>query len=817
MLKFKAAALLMLMSTAIFAQNTVSGSVRDGRGQSLIGASVQLEELKKVTVTDEFGRFIFTRVADGNYTLVIRYVGFADARQNVTVSGSGVTVPVVLEENATVTDEVVVTATRANEKTAITYTDVNKQTIQKQNFGQDLPFILNWTPSVVTTSDAGAGIGYTGIRIRGSDATRVNVTINGIPYNDSESQGTFWVNISDIASSAQSIQIQRGVGTSTNGAGAFGATLNLQTNTRNDEPYAKIISSAGSFGTFRTTLGFGTGLIKDKWVIDGRVGKINSDGYIDRATSDLRSYYFSVGYYAGKTMIKAIAFGGRERTYQAWYGVPRSRLNNDQEGMLATAANEGWNEEQTQHLLSSDSRTFNPYTYKDQVDNYQQDHLQLHFSQSISEALTANVSLHSTPGKGYYEEYRIDNDLEDYGIEPVVIGGSTIESTDLIRRRWLDSDFYGLTFSLNYEKSKLNWVTGGGWNRYACDHFGEIIWAEVSPVPAGFRYYYNFGDKRDLNIYSKAVYDFTDKLSAFLDLQYRRIDYKTYGIENKLNELSIKSDFNFFNPKIGLTYFINDNNHVYASASIGNREPVRDDFTDAIGSKTPESESMIDIEAGYKTKGESYLLSANVYGMYYDNQLVLTGKVNDVGSSIRTNVPKSHRIGVEVDGAVRLSRHLSINANVTLSENKIDEFNEVVYDYGLAFDEYNEVTIQHKDTDISFSPSIIAGSGVSFKPIKNIEATLLSKYVGRQFLDNTSNPDRQIDAYFVNDFRVSYTARPTFMKEISFSVLVNNVFDEVYESNGYTWAYRGGGQEYREYYYYPQAGRNFMLMLSLTF
>lgn len=807
----------MMMSTAMFAQHTLSGIVRDGRGQALIGASVKLEELKKVTVTDEFGRFFFTRVADGNYTLAIRYIGFADANQPITLSGSDASIQIVLEENATVTDEVVVTATRASEKTAITYTDVNKQTIQKQNFGQDLPFILNWTPSVVTTSDAGAGVGYTGIRVRGSDATRVNVTINGIPYNDSESQGTFWVNISDIASSAQSIQIQRGVGTSTNGAGAFGATLNLQTNTRNDEAYAKIISSIGSFGTTRTTLGFGTGLIREKWVIDGRVGKINSDGYIDRATSDLRSYYFSAGYYAGKTMIKAITFGGRERTYQAWYGVPRSRLNNDLEAMLVTASNEGWNEEQTQHLINSDSRTFNPYTYKDQVDNYQQDHFQLHVSQGLSEALNLNVSLHYTPGKGYFEEYRIDNDLEDYGLEPIDVGGSTIESTDLIRRRWLKSDFYGATFSLTYEKENFNLIAGGGWNRYACDHFGEIIWADAVPITPNYRYYYNFGDKRDFNLYTKAIFDFTQKLSGFVDVQYRRIDYKTYGIENKLNQLDVNSAFNFLNPKAGLTYFMNDNNHVYASGSVGNREPVRDDFTDAPAGKTPKSESMIDVEAGYKTKGESYLLAANVYGMFYKDQLVLTGQVNDVGASLRTNVPKSHRIGIELDGAVRFSRYVSLNANVTLSENKIDQFNEVIYDYGAAFDEYNEVTIPHKKTDISFSPSIIAGSGLSFKPIKNIDLTLLSKYVGRQFLDNTSNPDRQIDAYFVNDFRASYTARPRFMKEIALSLLVNNIFDEVYESNGYTWAYRGGGEEYREHYYFPQAGRNFMLMLSLTF
>ena len=812
-------AAVMLLSARVYAQEfSIAGSVRDAKNnQVLTGATLQLEGTSRATVADAFGRFRFDKIAAGEYTVLVKFIGYADKSEKVSVSSSGVDIAIALQESFVMTDEVVVSATRADEKTPATFTNVNREAIQKQNFGQDLPFLLNWTPSAVVTSDAGTGIGYTGIRIRGSDATRINVTVNGIPYNDAESLGTFWVDVPDIAASSQSIQVQRGVGTSTNGGGAFGASINLQTNTRNDVPYATLMSSAGSFGTFRNSLSFGTGLLNDHWVIDGRVSKINSDGFIDRATADLQSYYFSAGFYSGNTMIKAITFGGKERTYQAWYGVPQSRLQNDTEAMLMTASNEGWNEEQTNNLLTSDSRTFNPYTYKNQVDDYKQDHYQLHFSQRLADAFTANVSLHYTPGKGYYEEYRYNNKLSDYGLSPVTIGDSTITSTDLVRRRWLKNDFYGFTYSLNYEKDKLNAIVGGGWNRYDGDHYGQIVWAQVSAVPTEYQYYFNNGDKRDFNIYGKTTYSFTDRLNAYVDLQYRRVTYTATGIENKQNTINVDADFNFFNPKAGVTFAVSDNQVAYASYSIANREPVRDDFVDAPGGRTPKSENLKNLEAGYKIMGKNYMLKANYYLMDYRDQLVLTGQVNDVGASIRTNVDKSYRMGIELEGALKISERFSWNANVTLSRNKIKEFTEVYYDYGAGFDEYNEVRVTHRDTDISFSPNVIAGSGLNYKVFKNLEATLLTKYVGSQYLDNTSNSQRSIDAYVVNDLRFSYTVHPTFMKEIALSFLINNILEEEYESNGYTWGYAGGGQQFRENYYFPQAGRNFMALFTLKF
>jgi iron complex outermembrane receptor protein len=814
--KFMCATVCVLLSVVCVAQHTITGSVSEiKKNQSLAGASVHLVESNLFTTTDEMGHFSFNNVKPGEYAVKVTYMGYADHVEIITVNGDVNTV-FSLRESSIITDAVVVNATRATDKTPTTFTTITKESIQKQNFGQDLPFLINWTPSVVTTSDAGTGVGYTGIRIRGSDATRINVTINGIPYNDAESMGTFWVDIPDIASSSQSIQIQRGVGTSTNGAAAFGATINLQTNLRQDNPYAEVVNSFGSFNTRRHTLNFGSGLLNNHWVIEGRLSKIASDGFIDRATADLNSYYLSAAFYAGNTMLKGIFFGGRERTYQSWYGVPESRLKNDIEAMEATALNEGWNENQIQNLLTSNSRTFNPYQYKNQVDNYGQDNYQLHFSQKLNDAFTLTSALHYTPGKGYYEEYRHAQDFEDYGISPIMIGDSTVESSDLIRRRWLDNHFYGFTYSFNYDKNNWNLVLGGGWNRYTGDHFGEIIWAEVSPVPTEHRYYFNSGDKRDFNTYLKANYQLSVNINAFLDLQYRGVTFNAAGIENTQNTIRTDETFNFFNPKAGLTYSITNNQQLYASFSIANREPVRDDFVDNPG-KTPKHESLQNLEIGYRRTTLQHVLHVNYYLMNYKNQLVLTGQLNDVGASVRTNVAKSYRSGMEIESLLKLTKKLQWNANLTLSQNKIAEFKEVLYDYGTNFDEYNLVERTHKNSNISFSPNVIAGSQLLYAPVDGAEIGLLTKYVGKQYLDNTSNNHRSFDNYLVNDIRLRYVWKPSFMKEISISLLMNNILNEAYESNGYTWGYLAGTTEARENYYYPQAGRNFMAMISLKF
>lgn len=816
MLKVRLVAVAMMLLLQAHAQQALRGSVKDAKNEPLIGATVTLVKAGTVTVTDANGNFTFPFATDGNYEVEVRFVGFQTKRAVLSNGGENT---VSLEEAVFVTDEILVTATRALENSPTTFNNINKATIEKQNFGQDIPFVLNWTPSLVTTSDAGAGVGYTGLRIRGSDATRINVTINGIPLNDSESQGVFWVNTPDLASSTQSIQVQRGVGTSSNGAGAFGASVNIQTNVLNEKPYANIVNSAGSFNTWRHTVAFGSGLINDRFAFDGRLSQITSDGFIDRGSSDLKSYYLAGGYYGKKTLLKAIVFGGREITYQSWNGVPESRLKNDQAGMLETASIEGWNAAQTQNLLNSNSRTFNLYTYPNQVDNYRQDHYQLHFSHRINASLTANAALHYTRGGGYYEEFRLNNKYSDYGLPSVTIGSETFNRSDLVRRRWLDNYFYGVTWSMNYGSGILNFTLGGGLNKYDGDHFGEIIWSALPMnVPKDYRYYFNNGKKTDFNVFWKNTIAITDKLSAFVDLQYRRIDYQTAGRENRQFDFSIAQDFNFFNPKAGLTYAINSQNQFYTSYAIANREPVRDDFVDGASTRAPKHETLGNLEFGWRRKSDRYSLNLNYYLMNYTNQLVLTGAVNDVGASIRTNVPDSYRTGIELDGTIQLSDRLRWNANVTLSQNKIKQFTEVLYDYGVNFDEYNEVKNVYTDTDISFSPSVIAGSVISVLPAKGLELSLLTKYVGSQFLDNTSNTKRQIDAYFVNDVRLSYSLKQPFMRELSLSLLVNNVLDHEYESNGYTYGYFGGlANAYRQNYYYPQAGRNYLVMVAMRF
>lgn len=797
----------MMLTTSALAQN-IRGSVHDAASkQALTGATVQVENTNTVAVTDEQGLFSITVPAKGKHILIVKFLGYET--QRVAIEGTQTNeLNIVLKEGFVLTDEVVIRSTRADVKSPTTFLNVEKPTLEKQNFGQDLPFVLNWTPSVVTTSDAGAGIGYTGLRIRGSDATRINVTINGIPYNDSESQGTFWVNMPDISSSTQSIQIQRGVGTSTNGGSSFGGSINLQTDARNEKPHAELINSFGSFGSRRHTLGFGTGLIKNKIAIDGRLSQIASDGFIDRASSDLRSYYFSGAYYGKNTIIKALAFGGQERTYQSWYGVPASRLNNDVEAMEQTVLNEGWNEEQRQNLLNSNSRTFNPYTYENQVDDYGQYHYQLHVSQQISSSLTGNIAIHYTKGSGFYEEYRYDDDFENYGLSNPIVDGVPVESSDMIRRRWLDNDFYGTTYSLAYDQNEWNLVFGGAWNRYVGDHFGEVLWSAVPNVPSGYQYYFNIGDKHDFTTFLKANYQVTTQLNAYLDLQYRGVSYKASGKENKQFDFLVNESYNFFNPKAGLTYAFNEGSQVYASVALANREPVRDDFVDNPGA-TPQHENMTNLEMGYRKTTRTLMLYANFYYMNYSNQLVLTGALNDVGANIRTNVDKSHRAGIEVEGTLKISSKFNWSANLTLSENKIENFTEVVYDDG------NAVSNAYKNTDISFSPNTIAGSIFSYTPFAKAEVSLLTKYVGRQYLDNTSNKERSIDAYLINDIRVSYVWTPSFVKEITVSLLVNNIFNEEYESNGYTWGYQSGGTAFRENYYYPQAGTNFLAMLAI--
>lgn len=779
---FVAAALLW--TTGAYAQKfAIRGTIRDEqRKEALPGATVQIENSSHFAVADENGYFEIKGLSSGNYTVVVRFLGYAQKKERLTLE-SDVELSIAMEASSQMTEEVVVYAIRANDKIPTTFTHVNKQAIEKQNFGQDIPMLLNWTPSMVTTSDAGAGVGYTGLRIRGTDASRINVTVNGIAMNDSESQGVFWVNTPDLASSVQSIQIQRGVGTSTNGSGAFGATVSVQTDALSRDPYAEGLASLGSFNTQRYTFKGSTGLIKDRWSFDGRVSKITSDGYVRRATSDLNSYYLSGGYYGNKTIVKAILFGGHEETYQAWNGLDQVTMDLDRRFNYSGA-------------IYDDTGDIVEF-YDREVDDYRQDHFQLHASRQLSAYWNGNISVHYTYGRGYFEQYRQDALFADLGLPNITIGNTTVESSDVVVRRWLDNDYYGTTFSANYIKNKTNLTIGGAYSKYDnARHFGEIIWAEFAVnSPIRHVYYDGESEKTDFNFFGKWSYSVTDQLTSFVDLQYRLVKYTTEGTDNDQNSYSVKDDFNFFNPKIGLSYSVSTNSVLYTSYAIANREPNRTDYLD--GNEKPKSERLGNLEFGWRKTSSRFAFEANYYLMNYSDQLVLTGQINDVGSPIRANVGKSYRTGIELSGAFNLSEKISWNANVTWSVNKNKNY--------TILDEANNAT--NKNTSIILSPSWIGGNQFTWTVFKNFQAALLSKYVGKQYLDNTENETVALDDYFINDLRLSYFFRPNGFNKIELGLLVNNIFDVQYTSNGYGYA----GTPY----FYPQAGINFLAMLSV--
>jgi iron complex outermembrane recepter protein len=789
--KFYQKALFVLLAIIFssfisFSQAFLTGSVKERElNTPLAGASVYWQNTNIGTRTDQNGTFKIAQLSAENQ-LVISFIGFeklvlseSDLQKNPELEFS-------LEKSTYQSDEVVVNATRANANSGMAFSNVTKEDLAKRNSGQDLPILLNFTPSLITTSDAGAGIGYTGLRIRGTDATRINVTVNGIPINDAESQGVYWVNMPDFASSVSSIQIQRGVGTSSNGAGAFGGTINIQSNEFTKEPYAEINSSAGSFNSFKNTIKIGSGLIGNHFTFDGRLSKISSDGFVDRAFSNLKSYYLSGAYFGKKSFFRLNAFSGAEKTYQSWNGIDEATLKTN--------------------------RKFNSFTYENQTDNYQQDHYQFLTNHSLSNNWSLNANLHYTKGFGYYEEFKEDEKFSSYGLPDVIIGAETIKRTDLIRQKWLDNDFYGTTFSIDYQSfKKLSTSLGGGYNIYDGLHFGDIIWAKFAPEK-GFRWYKNKTLKTDFNLYSKTNFQISDKINIYTDLQIRTVDLDMNGTANQLQDISQKHKYTFFNPKFGATANVSDKIQTYISFSIGQKEPNRTDFVDKDKLENPKAEKLQDLELGIKYNSGQGAFSINGFWMNYVDQLVVTGAINDVGNPIRTNIPKSLRAGIEIEYNYSFSTKLAWAANATFSKNKVSDFIELIPDY-----EGSNLIVNHKKADIAFSPNTILGSQLVFKPLKQLELALLSKYVGKQYLDNTSNESRKLNPYFTNDVRVLYDLKPTNFPKISLGLYLNNVLNEQYENNGYTYSYLYENQVTTENFYYPQAGRNFMVSASLKF
>ena len=695
-----------------------------------------------------------------------------------------------LQGTKQVLDEVIVQSVRVKYSSPISHSNISKSEMSSRNLGQDLPVLLNFLPSVVTTSDAGAGIGYTGIRIRGVSPQSTNITINGIPFNDPESHGTFWVNLPDFTSSIESLQVQRGVGTSTNGSGAFGASINILTDAISKNPYAEISNSIGSYNTLKHTVKFSTGQLNDSFELSGRLSKIDSDGYIDRAYSDLKSYFIQGAYIKGNTLIKALTFGGHEKTYQSWDGV-----SNDQ-------------------LL--ENRRQNPLTYENEIDNYKQDHYQLHWNQKLNEKWSTNLGLNYTYGRGYFEQYREADLVDTYGgivDSDTDQNGNLTGTTDLIRRRWLDNNFYVLNASTNYNSSKLNLMFNTSYSTYSGDHFGEVIWARNFSKGSSIRdrYYDGNGKKTDFSLFAKGSLILNNAFEFYADFQLRNINYKTTGYTSDLVNMLLDESYSFFNPKFGLYYKLSSQSMVYGSYSRANREPSRSDFE---SNENIKPEQLNDFEIGWRFRKDGLSLNINTYYMLYNEQLVLTGELDDVGSPIRTNSGSSYRMGIEAEARIKLSEFFLMNTNVTLSSNKnkqtLSKFDGKIVDFGK--------------TNISFSPDFIASNTIVFSPKDNLDISFLSKYVGKQYMGNIDADNSILDSYFVNDLNFNYKINPnkTF-KEIIISGLINNILDKEYVSNGYyytyddTWSVPGQTKTMDGAGYYPQATRNFLIGITLKF
>lgn len=696
-------------------------------------------------------------------------------------------------------DEVVVTATKAMKGTPVAYTNFSKEQIAERNFGQDVPYLISQTPSVIVTSDAGTGIGYTGFRVRGTDANRINITVNGVPMNDSESHTVFWVNMPDFASSVENVQIQRGVGTSTNGAASFGATIAMQTQGMSYKPYAEVSTAGGSFGTFKTTGKVSTGLLKNKFVFDARASHIQSDGFIDRASANMNSYFASGAYYGDNTMIKFQTFGSKEKTYQSWNGVSSDKLKTD--------------------------RTFNScgmYTdengvtrfYDNQTDNYQQQHYHLMATQRVGDYWNMNATLHYTRGKGYYEDYKPNSKFGSYKLPTFTDkDGNEIKRSDLVRQKWLDNHFYGAVYSANYRKDNWHLTLGAAANKYDGSHYGKVIWVKnIMNLNPDHEYYRSNGDKLDYNAFAKLNVMLTKGLNGYVDLQYRGIDYRMKGEDDKAGMLDIHKNYNFFNPKLGLNYAFAKNHNAFVSFSIANREPNRNNFTEAAENERPTYETLYDYEAGYEFRTDRFHVGANLYFMDYNNQLILTGKISEIGEALTSNIKDSYRTGIELMGGVRITNWLNWEGNVTLSQNKIKNFTEFVDDWDTG----EQITKHYDKTNIAFSPNVIANSIFSFG-YKGFSAAFNSSFVGRQYMDNTSSADRSIDPYFVNNIRFGYTFKPKFMETITVDFTVNNLFNEQYETNGWVYSYFEGGVRKKDDGYFTQAGTNFMGRLVMRF
>lgn len=783
--------------------SVIIGKVTDTSGNSLAGAAVTIENTFLGVYSDTDGSFLFQGLKDSVYNLRFSFIGYKSQVIGLKLEGTNV-LDVTMIPEALMTGEVIINANRAGRRTPVAYTTIDNEVLAEQISGQDIPFLLSLTPSLVETSEAGNGIGYTSLRIRGTDASRINVTIDGIPLNDPESQQVFWVDLPDLASSVENIQVQRGAGTSTNGAGAFGATVNIQTKNPDIEPFGQVNTSFGSFNTSRKMIAAGTGLLFNRVSLQVRLSDIQSDGFVDRTGSDHRSAYISGVYRTEKSMLKANVILGKEHTGIGWWGVPKEMLGiNRRYNPAGEYTDDSGN---IQH-------------YNNESDNYKQDHYQLIFSRKVSNELSFNTALHYTFGRGYYEEYKEDASFSDYGLPFVMVGDVGVSSTALIRQKWMSNDFYGLVYAFKYKKDKVDATIGGGANFYSGDHFGKIIWMRTAnPFNSG-NWYTNNGTKGEASLYARADYALSDKVSVYGDLQYRYIRYRMSGKDDDLKDIDQIHHFGFFNPKAGIFFSIASGQDAYISFSVANREPTRADFKEASGDleAIPRPEMLYDSELGYKLRGEKYSFGVNMYGMFYKDQLVPTGELSNVGYSIMTNVNRSSRIGVELTTGIKPFRFLSWDLGVTLSRNKINNFTEyfVNYDTVTWAAEYKSKDLGI--VDIAYSPRVTSTSDLNFRISEKIQIHFISKYVGKQYFDNTMNSERMLDPYFINNFRFDFSPVIQGVNKAEFQFLVNNLFNSSYISNAYGGNWYENDVEKSWSYWFPQAGINFMIKAGITF
>ncbi|WP_166332518.1 TonB-dependent receptor [Sphingobacterium chungjuense] len=805
---------LCLMACVVLAQEQISILVIDEQDQPISGATVIMGNVTQTTSSR--GSALFT-TRTASMLVRVSYVGYETVSQTIPTGQSSV--KITLRPAIRQTGEVFVQSTRARENSATTFRNIGKEELRKTNLGQDIPFLLDQTPGVVVSSDAGAGIGYTSMRIRGSDNERINITLNGIPLNDAESMGSFFVNLPDFASSVESIQVQRGIGTSTNGAGAFGASVNIQTDVLETQPYAELNNSYGSFNSWKNTVKVGSGLLKDKYAFNARLSRIATDGYVERASANMQSFYLDGGLYTQKHTLKATLFSGKQTTYQSWYGTPEPLLTGNREQLPAYAdAMELYDGPERERLLNADRR-YNFYTYDGQTDNYQQTHAHLQYNYTPNQKWSLQSALHYTRGAGYFEEFRADDRLSRYNLPNVIHGTDTISRTDLVRQRWLDNHFYGVTYSANYAVSNnLRFTVGGAYNEYIGDHYGEVIWARyASTGNLGDRYYFNDAKKTDFNIYGKADYRTEDWLLN-LDLQYRNINYRAEGPDQRAVYLNFRDNLNFFNPKAGATYFINESTNIYGSYAYASKEPVRKDYAENPLNEFPRPERMHNVEVGYRLRQAKFNLGVNAYAMIYKDQLISTGALNDVGGSIRQNVPDSYRTGVEFDGAWIISPQFEWRATAALSANKIRNFVEYIPIYDAAWELAGEQVNMYDKTNIALSPSTVLSSDFTYRPLEPLALSLTSKYVSRMYLDNTSSLDRSIDPSFVNNLRAVYALSAWGLERVDLNLAVNNVLNAKFATNGYTWGSIDPSGTHNFYnFYFPQATTNFLFGLNIRF